>query len=314
MKAVSFFAGAGGIDIGFKQAGFDLIFANEIDPYASKSYKLNFEDRLETCDINELKMKDIPKHDVLLAGFPCQAFSIAGYRKGFEDERGNLFFSVLRIVKSKKPKVVFLENVKNLVTHDKGKTFKIMIEGLEQNGYHVKYKVMNAKDYGDLPQNRERIYIVAFSNKKACEKFKFPEEITMRKSVYDVIDFINKVADKYYLSEKNFKHIEKLRNEAVEEGVIYQWRRQYVRENKSGVVPTLTANMGMGGHNVPIILTQYGLRKLTPRECFSVQGYPDDYKIDNTQADSRLYKQAGNSVAVPVVRRIAENIDKALKA
>lgn len=312
MKAVSFFAGAGGIDIGFKQAGFDVIFANEIDEYASKSYKLNFEDELVTRDINKLIMKEIPKHDVLLAGFPCQAFSIAGYRKGFEDERGELFFSVLKIIKNKKPKAIFLENVKNLVSHDGGNTFKVIIDALEANGYYAKYKVINAKDYGDLPQNRERIYIVAFSSKRACEKFKFPEPIKMKKTVYDVIDFVNKVDDKYYLSEKNFKHIEKLRAEATEEGVIYQWRRQYVRENKSGVVPTLTANMGMGGHNVPIILTQYGLRKLTPHECFNVQGYPEDYKIDSSQADSRLYKQAGNSVAVPVIKRIALEINKVL--
>ncbi len=312
MKAISFFAGAGGIDIGFKQAGFDVIFANEIDIYASASYRLNFDDELVTDDINNLNMSEIPDHDVLLAGFPCQAFSIAGYRKGFDDERGELFFSVLKIIKAKRPKAVFLENVKNLVSHDGGNTFDTIVKALEANGYHVKYKVMNAKEYGDVPQNRERIYIVAFSEEEAYEAFSFPDPIPLRRSVYDVIDFVNKVDDKYYLSEKNFKHIEKLRSEATEEGIIYQWRRQYVRENKSGVVPTLTANMGMGGHNVPIIMTKHGLRKLTPHECFNVQGYPENYIIDKTQADSRLYKQAGNSVAVPVIRRIAENINEVI--
>lgn len=312
MKAISFFAGAGGIDIGFNQAGAKVIFANEIDEYAAKSYKLNFKDKIIVDDINNLKMKDIPTHDILLAGFPCQAFSIAGYRKGFDDERGELFFSVLRIIKSKKPKVVFLENVKNLVSHDNGNTFKVIKKALEENGYFVKYKVMNAKDYSEVPQNRERIYIVAFEDEDKCNKFEFPKEIKRKTTVFDVIDFEKKVPDKYYLTEKNFKHIEKLKIEANEIGTIYQWRRQYVRANKSGVVPTLTANMGMGGHNVPIILTKNGLRKLTPRECFNVQGYPEKYKIDSTQADSRLYKQAGNSVAVPVIKRIAQNIIKVL--
>ncbi len=313
MKAISLFAGAGGIDISFKNAGIDVIWANEIEPKAVETLKLNFPNtEIINDDIKKVKMSKIPKHDVLLAGFPCQAFSIAGYRKGFDDERGELFFDVLKIIKNKKPRVVFLENVKNLVSHDGGNTFRVIYSALEENGYKVDYRVMNATEYGNLPQNRERIYIVAFKNKTDKNKFEFPLPIERKKEIKDVINFNEKIEDKYYYTAENFKHFEVLNETVKTEKTIYQWRRQYVRENKSNVSPTLTANMGTGGHNVPIIYTRHGIRKLTPRECFNLQGYPEDYILPDDMAISHLYKQAGNSVAVPVIYRIAEKIKNAI--
>lgn len=278
-KMISFFAGVGGIDLGFEQTGkFETVYANEFDKNAGKTFSANFSPNLldnrdiRTVDPNQGSLKDT-EPDVLLAGFPCQAFSVAGYRKGFEDERGDLFFETLRIIKNKKPEVVFLENVKNLVTHDRGNTFKVIREFLAHEGYNIKWQVLNAKDYGNIPQNRERIYIVGFKNKVAYENFTFPQPIERKTQLRDIIDFSSTVEDRYYYDEETPFYSE-LQEAINSQETVYQWRRQYVRENKSGVVPTLTANMGMGGHNVPIILTDSGkFRKLTPRETFNAQGY-----------------------------------------
>lgn len=303
MKALSLFAGVGGIDLGFEQAGGEVIWANEIDEKASITYKQNFKSHLEVKDIAKVDTQMLPNFDVLLAGFPCQAFSIAGYRKGFEDERGNLFFEVDRIIKAKQPPVVFLENVKNLVSHDNGNTFRVIKEALEAHGYHVKHNVLNAKEYGNIPQNRERIYIVGFLDKEAYKNFKFPDPVELKLKLSDVIDFTKKVDDKYYYTADRYSFYDLLEESVVSQNSIYQWRRQYVRENKSGVCPTLTANMGTGGHNVPLILSEHGIRKLTPRECFNLMGYPKNYKLPDV-AQSHLYKQAGNSVVVPVIKHV----------
>ncbi len=313
LKMVSLFAGVGGIDLGFEQTKkFETILANEIDEKAAITYKNNFDSKLIIDDIRNLKKKYFPKYDVLLSGFPCTSFSVAGYRKGFEDENtGDLFFETLRIIVATKPKVIFLENVKNLVGHDEGKTFRIILEALESNGYHIKYQVLNAKDYGDIPQNRERIYIVGFRNKKKYRDFEFPKPIELTKELKNVIYFNKKIDGKYYYTNNKYDFCNILVKEMKSEDTLYQWRRNYVRENKSNVSPTLTANMGTGGHNVPLIKTKNGIRKLTPRECFNLQGYPNNFILPNL-ADSHLYKQAGNSVVVPVITRIAEKIYKAL--
>ncbi len=312
LKCASFFAGVGGIDIGFENVGFKTIYANEKDINASITFQNNFKDaQLDVCDIKELNIKyDIPKFDIMLAGFPCQAFSVAGYRQGFNDEkgRGNLFFDLLDIIKEKKPKVVFLENVKNLVGHDDGNTFQIINECLENEGYHVKSMVLNASQYGNIPQTRERIYIVCFKYKSHYQKFDFPKPIKLSKKLTDVIDFDNEQESKYYYTNL-CKFYENLVEEVTKSDTCYQWRRIYVRENKSKLCPTLTANMGTGGHNVPIIRTNNGkIRKLTPRECFNLQGFPDNYILPADLSNTALYKQAGNSVAVPVIERIAKNI------
>jgi DNA (cytosine-5)-methyltransferase 1 len=318
LKCASFFAGVGGIDLGFQKAGFETIYANEFDSFAVKTFESNFDIKVDHRDIKLVESESIPNFDILLAGFPCQPFSIAGYRQGFEDEkdRGNLFFELIRVIKIKKPRILFLENVKNLISHDKGNTFNVIKESLKQNGYHIKYKVLNAKDYGNIPHGRERIYIVGFLNENEFENFEFPNSIELKNKLPDYIDFEVSKDQKYYYSSSKNKFYATLENGMKNNDSIYQWRRMYVRENKSGVCPTLTANMGTGGHNVPLILTknsnQKEIRKLTPRECFNLQGFPKDYILPKI-AESQLYKQSGNSVVVPVIERIAEKIFSSLK-
>ena len=311
LKTIDLFAGVGGIRLGFEQAGFETVWANDFEPKCADTYDLNFGDKaLTVADITKVNEKNIPDCDFVIGGFPCQAFSIAGYRKGFEDEkgRGNLFLDVARIIKEKKPVGFMLENVKNLKGHDHGNTFKVIKETLEALGYHIKAEVLNSMDYGNVPQNRERIYIVGFKDKAVLDRFEFPKPIKRTVNITDILE--KDVPEKYYYEGKPL--YPRLKDDIKEEGKVYQWRRQYVRENKSGVCPTLTANMGTGGHNVPIIYDGKGIRKLTPRECFSVQGFPKDYTLPNI-SDAALYKQAGNSVSVPVIARIAKNIKKALE-
>lgn len=320
LKVASFFSGAGGIDVGFELTKkFEIIYANEFDEYPAKIYDLNHKVKTDIRDIHLVEPNEVPNCDVIIGGFPCTSFSIAGYRKGFEDERsGDLFFELARIIKAKKPKIIFLENVKNLVGHDNGKTFSIIQDCLEDMGYHIKFQVLNAMHYGNIPQNRERIYIVGFLDKEQYKNFEMPGPVRLTKSVKDVIDFENKVDDKYYYTEGKYKGnlyeqlVEAMQDDDINNPSVYQWRRKYVRKNQSGVVPTLTANQGEGGHNVCLIKTKFGIRKMTPRECFNTQGYPKDYKLPNVMSDARLYKAAGNSVVVSVIKRIADNIIKSL--
>jgi len=309
-RTIDLFAGVGGIRIGFENAGFKTVFANDFEEKCKDTYDLNFKDsKLIIEDIRKIGIDDLPEFDFLLGGFPCQAFSIAGYRKGFNDEkgRGNLFFDVARIIKAKKPEGFLLENVKNLKSHDGGKTFKIIEEALIDLGYHIKIKVLNSMEYGNIPQNRERIYIVGFKNKSYLEKFEFPSPVKLTTKITDILE--KNVSEKYFYNGKPL--FERLKDHVKEEGRVYQWRRQYVRENKKGVCPTLTANMGMGGHNVPIIKDKKGIRKLTPLECFRIQGFPHDYVLPQI-SDSALYKQAGNSVSVPVIEAIAKKMMSAM--
>ena len=303
------FSGVGGIELGFKKAGAEVVFSNDIDEKASITFNLNHKNALFVEDLIELPSKSIPKFDILTGGFPCQAFSVAGYRKGFGDPRGNIFWEIARVIDAKKPSVIFLENVKNLVNHDSGKTFKVIKSALEERGYNLKFEVLNSLDYGNVPQNRERIYIVGFRSRKQYENFKFPSRINLKSELKDFIDFENRVPDCYYYTEENYMYSDLLKNVKSKQ-TVYQWRRRYVRENKSGVCPTLTANMGTGGHNVPLIKARHGIRKLTPRECFNLMGFPKTFKIPDTTANSHLYKQAGNSVVVPVIERIAKEILK----
>ncbi|MDP3882907.1 MAG: transcriptional repressor LexA [Candidatus Staskawiczbacteria bacterium] len=309
-KTIDLFAGVGGIRLGFERAGFETVFANDFDEPCKITYDFNFpRTKLVVEDIRKIGIEDLPEFDFLLAGFPCQAFSIAGHRQGFNDEkgRGNLFFDIARIIEAKKPEGFLLENVKNLKSHDGGKTFKIIEETLLNLGYHVKTRVLNSMDYGNIPQNRERIYMVGFKNPEYAEKFSFPEPVKLAKKITDLLE--KDVPEKYYYNDKPL--FQKLKNFVKEEAKVYQWRRQYVRENKSGVCPTLTANMGMGGHNVPIIKDEKGIRKLTPSECFRIQGFPPEFHLPKI-SDSALYKQAGNSVSVPVIEAVAKQMMKVI--
>ena len=316
LTTASLFAGVGGIDLGFEQAGFKTVYANEFDDYAAETYEKNFDIKVDRRDICTVEASELPDFDVLLAGFPCQAFSIAGYRQGFDDEqgRGNLFFEITRIMKEKRPRIAFFENVKNLVSHDNGNTFRVICEELDKLGYKYLFQVMNGSEYGDVPQNRERIYIVAFRDKEDYANFKLPSSIPLTRTIKDVIDFDSKQDAKYYYTANKCKFYDMLEENMQTSDTVYQWRRKYVRAKKSNVVPTLTANMGTGGHNVPLIRMHNGeFRKLTPRECFNVQGFPSDFKLAE-QSNGRLYKQAGNSVVVPVIHRIATEVAKAVSA
>jgi DNA (cytosine-5)-methyltransferase 1 len=309
-KTIDLFAGLGGIRIAFEREGFKTVFANDFDKYCKITYDQNFKELPMKCeDIKLISANNLPEFDLLLGGFPCQPFSIAGYRKGFEDEnRGDLFFTILNILKESEPTSFLLENVKNLKSHDNGETIKFMVNELEKIGYNVTYKVLNTCDYGNLPQNRERIYIVGFKDKQSLIAFNFPDPIKLTVKLTDILE--KNVDSKYYYTARS-KIYDKIKDEVINKDTCYQWRRVYVRENKNNLSPTLTANMGTGGHNVPIIRDENGIRKLTPRECARLQGFPDSYLFPNL-ADSRLYKQFGNSVSIPVIQRIAHNIKIAL--
>lgn len=311
-RAISLFAGIGGICLGFKNAGVDIVYANDMDKNACITYRNNYQHPLQEAKIEDVNEKELPDVDMVLFGFPCTSFSIAGKREGFEDENsGHLFFEALRIIKEKKPRVFFLENVKNLVSHDKGNTFKVITESLKEEGYYFRYQVLNSMEYGNVPQNRERIYVVGFRSKEECDKFYFPEPVPLTKTIHDITRPNEKKPEKYYYEKS--KYYPMLKEAMINKDTVYQLRRIYVRENKKGVCPTLTANMGTGGHNVPLIIDDFGIRKLTPQETLMLQGFPEDFKIPEKMADSHIYKQAGNSVTVTVIERIAKNIVKVLR-
>lgn len=322
LKTVDLFAGIGGIRTAFERVGFETVYSNDFDSNCKKTYdntfkspKLTLKDITKRSDKNfRSVLDDIKnlKYNILLGGFPCQAFSIAGYRRGFQDSkgRGDLFFYIAEIIDKTKPEAFLLENVKNLQNHDGGKTYKIIKATLQKIGYKVVEKVLNAKDYGNIPQTRERIFIVGFRSKIAFNKFKFPDPIPLTKRVNDLLE--DKVDNNFYYNGTPLWN--KLKNQEIKPGVVYQWRRIYLRENKSNVCPTLTANMGTGGHNVPIIKDNKGVRKLTPRECARLQGFLDEELVfPKDISRSQLYKQIGNSVPVPVIQRVAKNIKIALQ-
>ncbi len=312
----SLFAGIGGIDLGFIQSGAKVLWANELDANACKTYRANFgSDHLIEGDINDIKPDDLSNVDVMTLGFPCQAFSIAGKRLGFDDERGKLFFTSLSILDGleKKPLVILIENVRNILSHNSGKTYEIIKSELERRGYHITEKYMNSKDFGNTPQTRERAYIIGFLNKKVLKEFEWPKTAKLTRTLNRVIKRKKIVDEKYYYNEKS-QYFDLLNENVISHDTVYQLRRVYIRENKSKLSPTLTANMGTGGHNVPLIRTHDDrVRKLLPRECLLIQGFPTKYRIPKDLADAHIYKQAGNAVSVPVIKRLAENIFKALE-
>lgn len=306
LKFIDLFSGLGGFRLAFNSVGASCVFSSDIDKWANQTYFENFGE-YPKGDITKIHSDEIPEHDILCAGFPCQPFSIAGRRLGFSDTRGTLFFEIERILKSKKPKAFILENVRGLVNHDKGNTFKTIKTSLENLGYTVFYKILNSKDFG-VPQNRERIYIVGFNQKV---EFNFPKPLNQD---INVMNFLECNVDNHDLSEIAKNHLEKhhiefLKNKKFEKK--YPLFATEIRPSRcvfrnDGLSPCLTAKMGTGGNNVPVLVSEK--RKLTVRECLRIQGYPDDYKIKNNNSQS--YKQIGNSVSVPVIKKIAEEMIK----
>lgn len=306
LKMIDLFAGTGAFTYAFESTDkVECVFANDMVEWSKTIYDLNFNTHSLTLgDLNTLNEIDIPPHDILTGGFPCQPFSIAGKQEGFDDERSNVFWKILKIIDIHAPKCIVLENVKNLVSHDDGKTFKTIKEHLESCGYNLKYKVLNTSSITTIPQHRERIYIVGIKDKAIYDKFNLDFNEVEKQSVENM--FENDVDKKYYYTSSSSTW-DLVNTNITKKNTIYQYRRVYVRENKSNECPTLTANMGSGGHNVPLILDDNGIRKLTPRECFNFQGFPKTYKLPKI-SDSNLYKLAGNAVSVPVVKLIADRL------
>ena len=307
MRVCSLFSGIGGIDLGFQQAGFDIVWANEFDHDAVITYRVNLGgNHLVEKDIRQVNPYDIPDFDVLVAGFPCQPFSIAGMQRGFNDPRGNLFFEIGRVLDEKRPPVVFLENVENLVAHDNGKTFLVIYNTLAQFGYAVKYKVLDSQEYGNVPQRRKRIFIVAFLDYEQCARFNFPEPIGLKVELNDIIDRKVKHDDIYYY-DNNSKFYNELKTVVTDTNAVYRIYDRGLAHHPFYVCPTLTASMGLRKDRIPIIKDDYGIRKITPLECLALQGFPKEFVFKGIPLNS-AYKQCGNSVVVPVIRRIAEKI------
>lgn len=311
-KVGSLFSGIGGIDLAFIRSGFEMAWANDSDADACKTYRINFpKTYLVEDDVRNLTPERFPDVDVLVAGFPCQSFSIMGYRRGFKDPRGNLFFEIARFIEKKHPRIVFLENVRNLLYHDNGKTFLVIYNTLAQLGYSVKYKVINATE-ANIPQNRARIYIVAFRDIVDCDHFVFPEALQLQASIDDIINRNVKHDIGYYYGKEN-RYFEELNSRIVDKSGIYRIDDSGIATRKWKVCPTLKANMGTYPDRVPIIRDDFGIRKLTPMECLAFQGYPENFKFRGVSLES-AYKQCGNTVCVPVVERIADAIKKVMDA
>lgn len=310
IRFIDLFAGTGAFTLAFESSNkFECVFANDIMECSEKIYKLNNPNhKFILKDLNTVNVEDIPPHDLLCGGFPCQPFSIAGERRGFDDSRSNVFWKIVEILQRHKPEMIVLENVKNLKSHDKGNTYKVIEKKLQDIGYHVKTSVLDTNKITKIPQHRERIYILGFRDIEKYRKFNFDFIEQEKGNVCDMLD--EKADDKYYYSDrfKVFEEIEQNVVKHVSEKVLYQYRRYYIRENKNNCCPTLTANMGGGGHNVPLLKDDRGIRKLTPRECFNLQGFPLNYKLPKV-SDSALYKLAGNAVSVPVVKLIVSKLE-----
>ena len=298
LKFIDLFAGIGGIRIPFDELGCECVFSSEWDKHAQDVYEANFGER-PMGDITRIPAGKIPDHDILLAGFPCQPFSIIGSGKGFADTRGTLFFEIERIIRDKKPRAFLLENVKRLVSHDAGRTFQTILSRLKGLGYHTHWKVLNALDYG-LPQKRERVIIVGF---KENYPFGFPEPVKKRISLKDIIEDHSKVDKKYFASEHIMKkRMEKIKGKPTPKPSIWH-------ENKGGNIGVHEFSCALrAGASYNYLLVD-GIRRLTPREQLLLQGFPDDFKII-----SEIYigKLAGNSVPVSLIREVAKSMAKAI--
>lgn len=300
---IDLFAGIGGIRIAFERVGGECVFGSEWDESCQDSYEANFGER-PAGDITKINAADIPDHDILTGGFPCQAFSIIGDRLGFADTRGTLFFDVERILKEKQPKAFLLENVKQLVGHDQGRTFKVILEHLNNLGYYVHYKVLNGLDFG-VPQKRERIIIVGF---KENHPFEFPiANKIQRLTLKDILEPHNKVEKKHFLSDYFRKKVIK---KIKEQGKDSHSTPSIWHENKSGNIGIHSFSCALRANGSYNYLIVDGIRRLTPREMFRLQGFPDSYKI--VVPDTQARKQAGNAVVIPKIQAVAAAMVRAM--
>lgn len=313
LKVGSLFSGIGGIEIGFQQAGFETLWAIENDAACCRTYRYNNNKiKIIEKDIRTVKAEKLSEIDVLTAGFPCQSFSIAGRQLGFSDFRGHLFYEVGRFIQVHKPRFVFLENVPNLIEHDDGKTFNIVHNVLSELDYSIRYKVLRASEYGGVPQIRDRIYIVAFQEQSDCDLFEFPKPIDLTSSIEDVLQRGKKRHKIYYYDEAD-SFYKSAKNVVVRNDSIYRVYHNSIKLTQNRMCPTLTASMGTRSNQVPLVIDDFGLRKLTIQECLDFQGFPKEFRFPSTITLEDAYKQCGNSVVVPVIRRIAEEIMKVIK-
>ena len=303
MKVVSLFSGIGGLDLGFIREGFEVVFANDNDKFAVKTYEHNYDHPILYEDINNINPKDIPEHDILIGGFPCQPFSMMGVEKGFKDTRGTLFFNIAEIIDyhikyKKKPRVIVLENVRRLLTHDNKRTFKVIKRVLEDLGYSVFYDVLNSADYG-VPQTRNRLFIVCFANSNS--NFIFPPKQKLNLTLQDLLE--HDVDKKYFLSDK------------IIPTILSHGSGNYYSKSETDlkIARPLCATMHkMHRANQDNYVTQNGrLRRLTPREAARLQGFPDSFEFP--VSDTQAYRQCGNAVTVNVAEAVAKQVKKALE-
>ncbi len=306
MTVGSLFAGIGGIDLGFEQSGFQVLWANEIDSDACKTYRLNFPNvELIEGDVRKIDPYTLRPVDIITAGFPCQPFSVCGQKKGFSDERGNLFFEIMRVADVLQPPVIFLENVANLTDHDNGRTFITIHNELVSRDYSIRYIMADACDYG-IPQHRTRTYLVAFKSQNACDCFKFPEKSELQTHIFDVIDRSMRAKDRYYIHEGSYEY-NRLISAITDDNQIYRFSDYGIQACKDGIAFTLKANMGTWKNRVPYIKDDFGIRKITPYECLALQGFPNGFAFPNIPITS-AYKQCGNTVCVPMIKQISKRI------
>ena len=310
LKVGGLFSGIGGIEIGFQQTGFEISWAVENDAACCRTYRHNDnKTKIIEKDIRAVKAEFLDRVDVLTAGFPCQSFSIAGKQRGFSDIRGHLFYEVGKFIQAHKPRFVFLENVPNLIEHDNGKTFNIVHNVLSELDYSIRYKVLRASEYGGVPQIRDRIYIIAFREQIDCDLFEFPKQMDLSISIEDILQRNIKRHAVYYYNETdvfyNFAKSIVVRNDSI-----YRVYHDSIKLTQNKMCPTLTASMGVRSNQIPLVIDDFGLRKLTIQECIDFQGFPKDFHFPSSITLEDAYKQIGNSVCVPVVRRIAEQIQK----
>ena len=304
LKILSLFSGCGGLDQGFVNEGYEVVWANDFDKYAVETYKANFGDHIVLGDINQIAIESLPDFDMLIGGFPCQPFSMMGEERGFEDARGTLFFRIAEIVKykieqNKKPKVLVLENVRSLKTHNKGQTFKTILSILEKDlGYKVFHTVLNSADYG-VPQTRNRTYIVCFANEKV--DFKFPDKKELKLTLQDLLE--NDVDKKYFLSDKILPTI-------LSDGTGGYKAKSEIDLKVARPLCATMAKMHRACQD-NYVTQNKRVRRLTPRECARLQGFKDDFIIP--VSDSQAYKQFGNAVTVNVSQAVAQAIKHKLQ-
>ncbi len=305
LRFIDLFAGIGGFRIALESVGAKCVFSSEIDKRASETYEMNFGE-FPSGDITKISESDIPNHDILCAGFPCQAFSIGGYRKGFEDTRGTMFFEVAKILKKKKPSAFILENVRGILNHDNGKTIETIRGILNSLGYDFFESLLNTKDHG-LPQNRDRWFCVGFKKNLKITNFEFPEKIPLKKTFSDLLEENVQGHEMTKIAAMHVKnHYARFSNKVDSITIASEIRPSRCNMKNDGISPCLTAKMGTGGNNVPVIVELE--RKFTVRECLRLMGFPEEYKI--RELNHQSYKQIGNSVVVPIVASIASRVIK----